>query len=293
MELSKIKLTRRELGKYAGIAGLSSLFAHFLAPIAAATPKSPGTITWAELGAPGELFTISGVPSSIEASKIVKFANRAPNPGDVPHVNDVKLGSEIILAQPGGRYTLGWTKGEGGKLDWDVEAIEKGEAYLLTPDKQRIFVTDPYEFPLIEGGFAQITGDHMDLSFPGPSGDIKIHLGGQSDLEYIVLVRGFARDNTKRNLNKRIIATNHDKAYTQGIILPPNQFVSINQFKNNVLAAHNVLGAKNNIVDTGTDVPVSGVTALFINAQDGAYTLINQATPTAQWKLLQSNIKTV
>ncbi len=225
-------------------------------------------------------FTVETDADGEVDGSILKTANEpVPAKGDVRHTNTIGLGSEHFIAEPG-VYTTS---------DIDSKDIKGGSAYYLSPDVQRPFTGDDEEFPLIEGGFAMITGAGMDLDVHGQT-LTRLHLEAEKGHSWFVIVRGNTRDyQIDEDPNSKIIATNYNRGYVLGTILPPGQYVSQDYFLQNVESAHGQYQSKNSI-NCGTD-GCSRVSVVLLDASTGAYTVIGQNSVNGPWELRATNIK--
>lgn len=265
---------------------------------AAGLALRPGTAEARPEKVNNSLFSITGVPDSVNSSTMEKKANEAvPATGDVIHKNETLLGTEHWLAEPGNRTysSPGVTIDGEGKKRWseaqaqiDLEQEQAGACWQ-TSEYRETFTHDHYPFLTPEGGFVVLTGAGMDLSFPDGQSPAEIHLGAREGHSWMVIMRGLPRD-YQIDADKNVMIDAHNlvkPGAVNGTKLPPGQYVSEKYFLQNAATEH---GKSDAAINCGTD-GCSGLSALFFNEKDGAYTWINQAIPDAPFTLVQTNIK--
>lgn len=239
-------------------------------------------------------FQITGVPSEVKSTDPrLRRANEDPAAqtlkGDVVHENITGLGTEYFMAHPGTRSLTVCGVGADGKFsaeqfatDW--KQINDRVATLIGPDTQHSFTTgQPESFGAIEGGFLMIPAAYMEVDITTKIGNVNLKLGGEENHSYMVIVKAKERDDsTPVDNNTQVTLKNYNPGFTTATRKGIGQFIDEKDVLDNVAAAQGQT--------CGAD-GCQKVTVVYIDANTGAYTVIQKAKPAATWKQYKTNIK--
>ncbi|MBU0999874.1 hypothetical protein KKE78_00560 [Patescibacteria group bacterium] len=223
--------------------------------IATVTPKPAVTEV---AGGIENVGNFQGVPERINAADVL-IADGADGYGNV-FTNTIKLGSEMIIAEPGVLKVECWR--------FPPEQLEQFGQSALCFDSGNHYVLHTKEDSLLvpEGAFSMLNGNAMSVGITG-TGSTRFHLeiGGPVGNHNIVVIRGLFGDNsTPADRNRVARVTNHTSGAVVGDMYPRGSFVSQGQFEQIV---ENALVNNPNCGDEGCGT----VRAYFLDLNTGAF----------------------
>jgi len=244
-------------GRYAFCAP-AAIMMPALQPAPAAPAAEPsGVVT-------GEDVTINGVPGQVDPAVVDKSDH------DV-FTHEIGLGSEMILGEPG-KLNVG--------PEWTGEV---GTTTRFWTDSQEIFESDgPAYYNCPEGGFCYFSMAAGDIQIS----EIALHLPGRQGHNYLVFIRGRNADGAQdSDLNIRVKFTNYVAGHAYAARYsenPPGGFVSEGQFMQLAAMSHT----------SGTNCGAEGcskLTAVFLDVNTGAYSVLFQNGLNGPWEHVASN----
>lgn len=217
----------------------------------------------------GELFSIQGVPSRVDAKNV--------DTAKGGFKNTIGLGSEMIIAEPG-VLKVGWDfpQDQFKQAGKSIYHYDSGnQAVLQTPEG---FVNVPEE------AFGMLNGNAMTIDISGnSSARFHLEIGGPVANHNIVIVRGLYPDGSTPTDRNRIARITN---YTPGAVLydmyPRGGFVSQGQFEQ---IAQNAL---TNNPNCGAEA-CRTVNAYFLDLNTGAFSVIARSGET--WNAVSNNWK--
>jgi len=246
-------------------------------------PEQVPTSTLAtELTVANDAISIKGVPEQVSSSSL--------DIAKGPFTNVTGLGTESFIAEPGTLLVgpdyrfdeAGITLGE---IDNSVKA-SKGHVEYFSPVNQQVFETDgPSYSNLPEGGYMFASAGQMNVAVNG----IDIELPAREGHNYFLVVRGLHADGLQdSDLNNTAKFTDYVPGHIEVERYPAGNpghtggFISEGQFGQKADASHSG--------DTNCGAEgCSELTAVFVDANTGAYTIIDRKNG-SPWQQVATNI---
>ncbi|MBI4973296.1 hypothetical protein HZC27_01665 [Candidatus Roizmanbacteria bacterium] len=221
------------------------------------------------------------MPDKVNQSDLHINTNNGPDADGVDHKNTVGFGTEIFIGEPG---TL---------VVQDPNMVGPS-ASLLGPDVQSSFNTvGPSIVQNPEGGALTSSLGYGKIEFTLIDGTaVTLDLPAIPDNVYLVDIKNDNRDgSTPKDGNSDVVFSGYHAGNTIATKYPPGQMISEGHFKQNVASGHTATLSTNAPGNACGADGCKKVTAIFIDRNTGAFTIIEQTELNGPWKLVQSNIK--
>lgn len=233
-------------------------------PIATVVATATEVAKGAEIA--GSLFSIRGVPDRVDANNVDTakggFKNTIP-------------GTEHVLAEPGSLLV---------GPDFPQATIDQSGGHIdrFNPGNQYILQTEGPSFANVaEGAFMMASDATMNVEIGGAA----IQLNGEKGRNWFLIVKGrFADGKQDSDLNLTAKITKYVPGHVLVSRHPAGAFISEGQFKQMAVTSH----------DGGSNCGNEGcskLSALLLDINTGAYSVVEQVGKDQPWKMVASNWK--
>lgn len=263
---------RLKLPFFLGLSALSTALVGF-------APKPSSDIpNYVELGSPAAEITITGAPPRVDRSLlriagVHKDALQATS--QIPNLN-------FITATPGAK-TIDFVSRD--RYDVDVEALRSGGG-ILTAHALRRFPVNGSIIELFKRGLTMVVAGYGQFDVMNQRGEVVIgvNVPPVEDRNALIIFRG---DTTGRNgvdTNLYVRATDHNRAYTTGIVLASDQ-QHVSERQVNDMARISLGGiAPNGLGCGGTDGCTREYDVVGIESTAKAYGIAAKTSMTPEWQ---------
>lgn len=226
--------------------------------------------------------SITGVPEQVSSSNLDIAKGE--------FLNQTGLNTESFIAEPGSllvgpNYLYNHPDATFAEIEAKVNGSH-GHIEYFSPVNQQVFETEGESFfDLPEGGYMFASAGQMDVTFKG----IEVKLPAQEAHNYFLIVRGIHADGKQdSDLNETARFTNYVAGHIEVERYPAGDagftggFISEEQFNQKAEASRT---GETNCGAEGC----SRLTAVFVDANTGAYTIMTRTDGSA-WAQLETNI---